>query len=63
MNSKLTGEGDDDEDDDDVEKKIAYDNTRRNLNKYCVILATENTLSTKVTCEFLVNTVLPLICC
>ena len=40
-----------------------YDNTRRNLNKYCVILATENTLTTKVTCEFLVNTVLPLICC
>ena len=28
-----------------------------------VILETENLLITKVTCEFLVNTVLPLICC
>ena len=40
-----------------------YDNTRRNLNKCWVILATENLLTTKVTCEFLVNSVLPLICC
>ena len=42
---------------------FVYDNFRRNLNKCWVILATENLLTTKVTCEFLVNTVLPLICC
>ena len=40
-----------------------YDNFSRNLNKCWVILATENLLTTKVTCEFLVNTVLPLIRC
>ena len=40
-----------------------YDNSPRNLTKCWVILATENLLTTKVTCEFLVNTVLPLMCC
>ena len=36
-----------------------YDNTRRNLKQRWVILATENLLTTIVTHQFLVNTVLP----
>ena len=39
---------------------FVYDNSPRNLNSNA---ATDNLLTTKVTCEFLVNTVLPLMCC
>ena len=38
---------------------LTYDNTRRNLKQRWGILATENLLTTIVTCQFLVNTVFP----
>ena len=35
--------------------RMLYDNSSRNLNKCWVILATENLLTTKVTCVFLIK--------